>query len=133
MGRLLSMDFDALIRKNEELRLLSKRGSYSGRVFGTSSIFVKTAVALFSRTLSVVSTIFMIWMLIDCARNQSVKNKGAWIVFSLFTQLIGSIVYFFARGPWPKSQVNALFSAVFPGLSNGICASVDAKGNVFRL
>ena len=72
-------------------------------------MLISEILALFSRLLSVVSTIFMIWMLIDCARNQSIKNKGAWIVFILFTQLIGSIVYFFARGPWPKVK-SILFS-----------------------
>ncbi len=58
--------------------------------------------AFFSQALSVLSTIFMIWMLIDCVRNRAIQKKGAWIIFILVTQFIGSIVYFFARGPWPK-------------------------------
>ena len=65
-------------------------------------MLIPAITAIFSQIFSVLSTIFMIWMLIDCVRNRAIRNKGAWIIFILFTQLIGSIVYFFARGPWPK-------------------------------
>ncbi len=65
-------------------------------------MLISGITALFSQVFSVLSTIFMIWMLIDCVRNRAIQNKGAWIIFILVTQLIGSIVYFFARGPWPK-------------------------------
>ncbi|HLI72042.1 MAG TPA: PLDc N-terminal domain-containing protein [Ktedonobacteraceae bacterium] len=58
--------------------------------------------ATFSQIFSVLSTIFMIWMIVDCIRNQCLVHKGAWICFILFTQFIGAAVYFFTRGPWSK-------------------------------
>jgi hypothetical protein len=57
---------------------------------------------LFSQAFSLASTIFMIWMLIDCIRNQKLGNKGGWIIFIIITQFIGAAVYFFTRGPWPR-------------------------------
>lgn len=56
----------------------------------------------FSQIFSVASTIFMIWMLVDCIRNPKVSNKAGWFIFIIFTQFIGAAVYFFTRGPWPK-------------------------------
>ncbi|MBO0783459.1 MAG: PLDc_N domain-containing protein [Ktedonobacteraceae bacterium] len=59
-------------------------------------------MAFTTQAFSVIWTIFMIWMLVDCIRNRSVRNKAAWILFILFTQGIGAAVYFFVSGPWPK-------------------------------
>ncbi len=58
--------------------------------------------ASLSQVLSGVLTVFMIWMLVDCIRNPALKNKGTWICFILFTQLLGAAVYFFTQGPWMK-------------------------------
>jgi len=51
---------------------------------------------------SILTTIFWLWMLIHCARNNTLRNKVWWILFIIFLQPIGGIVYFFARGPWPR-------------------------------
>ena len=51
---------------------------------------------------SILTTIFWLWMLIHCARNNTLRNKVWWILFIIFVQPIGGIVYFFARGPWPR-------------------------------
>ncbi|MEO6892206.1 MAG: PLDc N-terminal domain-containing protein [Ktedonobacteraceae bacterium] len=58
--------------------------------------------AFFSQVFSFISAVFIIWMLVDCVRNQAIQNKGSWICFILLTQWIGASVYFFARGPWMK-------------------------------
>jgi hypothetical protein len=51
---------------------------------------------------SILTTVFWIWMLIDCARNNTLRNKAAWIIFIFFTQIVGAVVYFLVRGPWTK-------------------------------
>jgi hypothetical protein len=55
-----------------------------------------------SQIFSLLSTLFMIWMLIDCLRNSNLRNKWFWFLFILFTHIVGATVYFFTRGPWPK-------------------------------
>ncbi len=55
-----------------------------------------------SQIFSVLTTLFMIWMLIDCVRNTTLRHKWIWFLFILFTNFVGALVYFFARGPWPK-------------------------------
>ncbi|MBA2288369.1 MAG: PLDc_N domain-containing protein [Ktedonobacteraceae bacterium] len=69
-------------------------------------MLIPEIIAFFSQIFSVVSTVFMIWMLIDCVRNQAIQNRGTWFCFILFTQLIGATVYFFARGPWMKIKLS---------------------------
>jgi hypothetical protein len=61
-----------------------------------------------SHIFSLVATVFLIWMLIHCVRNNSLRYKVWWILFILLLQPIGGIVYFFARGPW--SRVNNYLS-----------------------
>ena len=65
-------------------------------------MFLSEITSFFSSIFSLASTIFMIWMIVDCVRNQNVRNKAGWIIFIVFTQFIGATVYFFTRGPWPK-------------------------------
>jgi Phospholipase_D-nuclease N-terminal len=66
-------------------------------------MFIPVLVGLvFPQIFSLLATIFLIWMLIDCARNNILGHKVGWILFILCVQPIGGIVYFFARGPWPK-------------------------------
>lgn len=77
-------------------------------------MFMPGIMAPFSQIVSILSTIFMIWMLVDCVRNQSLRSKGGWIVFILFTQLIGATVYFFARGPWSKVKLYLFSRNSFP-------------------
>jgi hypothetical protein len=55
-----------------------------------------------SHIFSLLSTLFMIWMLIDCIRNTTLRHKWVWFMFILFTNIVGATVYFFTRGPWPK-------------------------------
>ena len=55
-----------------------------------------------SQIFSLLTTLFMIWMLIDCIRNPSLRHKWIWFMFIFFTNIVGATVYFFTRGPWPK-------------------------------
>ncbi len=72
-------------------------------------------IAFFSKAFYLLSTAFMIWMLIDCVKNRAIQKKGMWIIFILFTQFIGSTVYFFARGPWPKVKAFLFARRSFSG------------------
>ncbi len=42
-------------------------------------------------------TVFWFWMLIDCLSNRSLRGgqKVLWLLFILFTHILGAIVYFF--------------------------------------
>lgn len=64
---------------------------------------------IFSQILSLASTIFVIWMIVDCIRSPAVGRKVVWIIFILLTQFVGAAVYFFVQGPWPKVR-RSLFS-----------------------
>ena len=51
--------------------------------------------------LGVGGTIFWIWMLVDCAKNEpkDATDRILWIVVIALTHLLGASVYFFARRP----------------------------------
>jgi hypothetical protein len=51
--------------------------------------------------LGVIGTVFWIWMLIDCASNESDQgnNKIVWIIIILLTHLLGAMIYYFVRRP----------------------------------
>lgn len=44
---------------------------------------------------------FWIWMLIDCATNETDagNNKLVWILIIVFAHVIGALIYFFVRRP----------------------------------
>jgi len=65
-------------------------------------MFIPSMGPGFPSILSILMTLFWLWMLIHCARNNTLRHKVGWILFIIFLQPIGGIVYFFARGPWPK-------------------------------
>ena len=45
--------------------------------------------------------LFWIWMIVDCAMNEPSEgnDKIVWILILVFTQLLGSLLYFFIRRP----------------------------------
>ena len=51
--------------------------------------------------ITLLGTVFWIWMLIDCAMNEPSEgnDKVVWIVVILLTHLLGAIIYFFVRRP----------------------------------
>lgn len=78
-------------------------------------MFIPGGMAFFSPLFSLASTLFMIWMLVDCIRNHKVRNKGSWISFILFTQIIGASVYFFTCGPWSQIRQTLFPARTFSG------------------
>jgi hypothetical protein len=53
-----------------------------------------------SQIFGLLTTLFWVWMLVDCIRNNRLTHKGLWVLFILFTHGLGALVYFFTRGPW---------------------------------
>ena len=49
----------------------------------------------------ILGTIFWIWMLIDCATNESSEgnDKLVWVLIIALTHLLGAMLYFFIRRP----------------------------------
>ena len=58
---------------------------------------VETLVIL----LLLLGTIFWVWMLVDCATNQSFKGneKAVWVIIIALTNWLGALLYFFIRRP----------------------------------
>lgn len=64
----------------------------------------ESLIALFGLLTALVSLLgfaFWVWMLIDCAtRERSEGNdKIIWVLIILLTNLLGALIYFFARRP----------------------------------
>ena len=55
-------------------------------------------------SIALLSFIFWIWMLIDCASNEPSEgnDKMIWMLVIIFLQGLGALVYFFARRPKRK-------------------------------
>ncbi len=55
----------------------------------------------FGVLISLAVTIFWLWMLTDCASNESSEgnDKLIWILIILFVPLFGSVIYYFIRRP----------------------------------
>ncbi len=51
--------------------------------------------------LMLLGTILWVWMLVDCATNQSLKGneKVVWVIIIAVTNLLGAVLYFFIRRP----------------------------------
>lgn len=54
-------------------------------------------VILFVIAVSILGTIFWIWMLVDCVMNKQISDmqKALWAVLIIFTHFIGALIYFF--------------------------------------
>jgi hypothetical protein len=64
---------------------------------GLLSILIIFAVL----AIGILSTLFWIWMLIDCATKEPAEgnNKTVWILIILFTHFIGALIYYIVRRP----------------------------------
>jgi hypothetical protein len=53
----------------------------------------------FATLLALATTIFWVWMLVDCAQYETSENssKIVWILVILFTHILGAILYFCIR------------------------------------
>lgn len=58
-------------------------------------------IILFFSVISILGTIFWIWMIIDCATKEPDKgnDKIVWILIIVLTHLIGALIYFIVRRP----------------------------------
>src|SRR5450756_1955763 len=45
----------------------------------------------------IVTTIFWVWMLVDCITNKKIKggSKVCWLLLLFFTHIVGAVIYFF--------------------------------------
>ena len=62
---------------------------------------------LFIVTTLIVSSVFWIWMLVDCATKEpdTGNTKIVWVIIIVFTHVIGAVIYFIVRRPermWPE-------------------------------
>ena len=60
---------------------------------GTGGITLIVVIALFV-IIGILSFIFWIWMLVDCAKREF-KDKLVWIIVIVITQIIGALIYYF--------------------------------------
>jgi len=46
-------------------------------------------------------TVFWIWMLVDCAKNEPRKGNDrlVWVLVIALTHFVGALIYYFARRP----------------------------------
>jgi hypothetical protein len=65
-------------------------------------------LALLLIPLALAALVFWIWMVIDCATQESdVGNtKLVWIIVIVFMQIIGALIYFFVRRPQRRWEVS---------------------------
>ena len=59
------------------------------------------AFFLLTLALTLLASIFWIWMLVDCATNRGLPNgeKVVWVVVIALTHFIGALIYFFVGRP----------------------------------
>lgn len=62
---------------------------------------VELLVGLFGFAVLALSTVFWIWMLIDCATKEpsASNDKIVWVIIILLTHWIGAAIYYFVRRP----------------------------------
>lgn len=65
-------------------------------IFGLLFLFVAAA-----------GTVFWIWMLVDCARNETDEGntRVVWTLIILFTHGLGALLYFLIRRPERRSRL----------------------------
>lgn len=64
------------------------------------------ALPIIFLVIALVTSIFWIWMLIDCATNANLDgtHKLIWVLIILFLHFVGALIYFIvARGSRPKA------------------------------
>ncbi|HEX7735855.1 MAG TPA: PLD nuclease N-terminal domain-containing protein [Ktedonobacteraceae bacterium] len=70
-----------------------------------SSLHPVELVACLFGLIAIFGTVFWIWMIVDCARNEpdNSNDKIVWILVIVLTHLVGALIYFFVRRPTRKS------------------------------
>lgn len=64
-------------------------------------VFVMLFFFAFAGCISLVATVFWVWMLIDCAVKEPSEgnDKIIWILIIIFTHWIGALIYLIVRRP----------------------------------
>lgn len=59
----------------------------------------------------ILGIIFMVFMIIDCAKRKFKKDyeKVIWIVIMIFVGVIGQVVYYYIHGKKPEKEVCSMF------------------------
>jgi len=82
----------------DSLFILAQRGAQGGEVFVLCfGCFMISMIAF-----SIAAGAFQLWMLIDCCIYESKMPDNQlvmWILLIIFLNLIGAVVYYFARRP----------------------------------
>jgi len=74
----------------------------------TPFLYTKPAVLGVLVILPILAGVFWIWMLVDCATRESSEgnDKIVWTIIIIFASLIGALIYFFARRPKRKEELD---------------------------
>jgi hypothetical protein len=64
------------------------------------SVFL-IGIWLIAATISLLCTVFWLWMLVDCVSNEPShgNDKLVWILLIVLLPFIGSVLYYFVRRP----------------------------------
>jgi len=56
-------------------------------------------LGIFALILAAVTTLFWVWMIVDCATNARIDptEKIVWILVILFLHFLGALIYFFVK------------------------------------
>ena len=62
---------------------------------------VALTFSVFFLGLGTLGTVFWIWMLIDCAKNEPREGNDriVWVLIIAITHVLGAAIYYFARRP----------------------------------
>lgn len=62
---------------------------------------VALTFSVFFLGLGALGTVFWIWMLIDCAKNEPREGNDriVWVLIIALTHVLGAAIYYFARRP----------------------------------
>lgn len=65
----------------------------------SANFFFFPIFLMFPLAIAFACLIFWIWMLVDCAVNESANdnNKIVWVLIILFANVLGALIYFLVR------------------------------------
>ena len=71
--------------------------------------FLELLILLPAFLIGILGTVFWIWMLIDCASNESSQgnDKVVWILVIALTHFLGAAIYFLVRRPQRMRELGA--------------------------
>ena len=69
--------------------------------FHAPELVIFLCFGFFGIVIGIFGTIFWIWMLVDCVKNEPSEgnDKVVWMLVILFLHFIGGLIYYFVRRP----------------------------------